>query len=176
MRKIVLIILSVLVVVSVSSCDFVRRVAGRPTSEELNQARELKVKIVAREKAKADSLEAVRLAEVRRADSLKAVAAADSALIANTKAIFRKASRIGKMDPLEYPYYISLGIFRNKENSAMKIGQAQRAGYEVTIGRCGPCEVILICPCKTKAEAVTAYEEVSRKRFCPQDAFILIAE
>lgn len=174
-ERILATILLTIAVLGVSSCDFARRAAGRPTSADIQVARTLRIREVAAEKALAESLKADSLRKAAAADSLRRVALADSVAMVSSNVVFRKASVIGRMAPLEKPYYISLGIFRNKSNAEPVARAAAKAGYEVTIGRCGPCDVVLICGSETIVEALGEYAKVSGRRFCPKDAFILIS-
>ncbi|MCF0174708.1 MAG: hypothetical protein HUJ95_05135 [Bacteroidales bacterium] len=165
-------ILPVVFICLLSGCDFIRKVAGRPTSADLNKARENKIQLIAKERAKADSIAAEQQRLQAIADSIVAVQKADSAYIADNNVIIRGASTLGLDQFLPYPYYISLGIFRNKRNSAAKVSQVRKAGYEVTIGRNGYCDFILICGRETLHDVLEAYKEVVQQSFCPADKLI----
>lgn len=116
--------------VLVSGCDFIRTVAGRPTSAQLEQIR--KDRIAAKEaarQARLDSIEraekaAAELTAAREAYLLDSLSQSKGTVVRNPskKATPNSAKPEGK-------YCIVLGVFSDPDNAERKRNQSIQAGY-----------------------------------------------
>ena len=165
MKRSVILSLAIAALV-LSGCDFLRALAGRPTSEELavKQSNIERAKDVARYQARIDSLERVR---VRLADSLAALDAHLLDSLSQTKGTI--------LNPTNY--YIVVGAFRTRSYAERKLTECNKAGYTATIisFRNGLLAVA-ICPSNSLNESLKVLREVRGNGICPQDGWILVNE
>ena len=115
-------------------CDFVRTLAGRPTSDDLEVRRSTieRAENVARYQARIDSLERVR---VHMADSLAALEAHLLDSLSQTKGTLLNPTKMGGLytTRLESRYYIVVGAFRTRSYAERKLVKCNEAGYTATI-------------------------------------------
>ena len=177
MKRSVILSLAIAALV-VSGCDFLRALAGRPTSEELavKQSNIERAKDVARYQARIDSLERVR---VRLADSLAALDARLLDSLSQTKGTILNPTKMGGLytTKLESHYYIVVGAFRTRSYAERKLTECNKAGYTATIisFRNGLLAVA-ICPSDSLNESLKVLREVRGNGICPQDGWILVNE
>ena len=156
-------------------CDFVRTVAGRPTSAQLEQIR--KEKMVAeqnRHQAVLDSMEQAQKA-------LEAQIAAREAhlldSLSQSKGTVLNPSKLGGLftTKLESKYYIVVGAFRTRSNAERKLNQCNAAGHTATIisFRNGLLAVA-ICPSNSLEQSLKTLKQLRGTEVCPQDGWILM--
>ena len=155
-----------LVLVSVSSCDFVRKLAGRPTSVQLEELRREQIaREEARFKALADSMAA------REAFLLDSLSQANGTVV--------NPSKLGGLftTKLDARYYIIVGAFRGRYYAERKLKACNEAGYRATIisFRNGLLAVG-ICPSDNLDETVKKVKELRGQGVCPKDSWILVNE
>lgn len=144
-------------------CDFLRRVAGRPTSSDIEAKREFIACERAARQALADS---IAREEKRVADSL---ALADSLERTNTVVSGRELKH-----DLEARYYIIVGSFGKESNAQAFARKTEAAGYPATlIAYKNGFTAVGICPSSGLAEAAAALHKVRKESFCPAGAWIL---
>jgi len=159
-------------IVSVSSCDFFRKIAGRETSEEIA--------------AKQAQIEIQRLAQIKEQKKLDAIKAAkekaeqDSIavmqeILAQGKKVLRPMDK-GKLNqaPLPFRYYVTIGSFEEPQNAKRIAAKAQEAGFQtefVTV--CGVLTGVFLNPTNSLIEAYHTLQSVKGQDFCPKDAWIL---
>lgn len=116
--------LVILFLISISSCDFFRSLAGRPTSAEIEIKRQMIIRAEAAHQAMLDSVKAV---EKKLADSLAIV---DSLQKMNVSII--SPSKLGGLKSSENKrhYYIIVGSFMDKNNAQRHLSAMQAAGHE----------------------------------------------
>ena len=164
--------------VLVSGCDFLRSMAGRPTSQELDtkrvaieQARE-----EARKQAVLDSLEQVRL---RMEDSLAVLEAHLLDSLTQTRGTILNPTRLGGLftTKLEAKYYIIVGAFRTRSYAERKLARCNEAGYTATIisFRSGLLAVG-VCPSDSLNDTWKKLNGMRGNDICPKDAWILVNE
>ncbi len=160
------IILLLLAVLSLTSCDMFRKLAGRPTAAEL---RNKKQQI---EKYEAER-EQTRLKQQQLADSLAII---DS--IRMSKHSIRKISELGNVyiDTLEGRYYVVVGIFGRQSNLDRMLKKVNEAGYVPVPVSLGRGTAVAICPSCRLSDAYLSLKAVKREDFCPEDAWILVNE
>lgn len=160
-------------------CDFLRTVAGRPTSTELQSkraaiaVREMEEREAeARERHVRDSLAAV---EKHRTDSVAAET-------------FFKESRVSRLRTGSFPglltdgfpqkYCIILAGFSQPQNAEQFSAKLKEAGYTPLILHYvrGTRSMVGIDPTDDPAALRATYEKVRAEKFCPRDAWILVNE
>lgn len=168
------IFLIVLAVLSLTGCDFMRKLAGRPTSEDVEMKR---IEILRAEEAalqaRLDSLRKVEETMIR--DSLNAL----DSIRQIGGSILNPASLGGLFaTKLEARYYIILGSFRARANAESLFNVAKDAGYKpalISFGK-GGLIAVGVCPVNRLPDAYTALTEVRKEKFCPDDVWILVNE
>lgn len=161
-----------------SGCDFIRTLAGRPTSDDLavKESTIERAKEVARYQARIDSLERVR---VHLADSLAALDAHLLDSLSQTKGTILNPTKMGGLytTSLASRYYIVVGAFRTRSYAERKLTQCNAAGYVATIisFRNGLLAVA-VCPSDSLNETLAKLRELRGNGICPQDGWILMNE
>lgn len=152
MRKRFLLILIMLafVAAALTGCDFLRRVAGRPDSAEI-EAKALRIK--------------------EYEDSLRKAAVADS--IEKARADSLKAAQLSR--PADsYKYYIVIGSFSDAENAKRHAAKMTEQGLGgITLKFRGGMSGVGICGTDDPAEAEAKMKELKRQGLCPEAAWIL---
>jgi hypothetical protein len=179
MRKVLLPIMFCAAVLSVSSCDFLRSLAGRPTSEQLKSAS--KAPEVTAEAVEQDSLAVETPQEqVQEQPSAQQQGEPEYEMVRrhgrlNVPFAYTHTNSSLKSTP-EHTYYILVGTYRQKPTLNKMISDARKAGYE-------PCLLeyvnglvsVGLLPCDNIEQAIDAYATVKNEKFCPGDACVLIA-
>lgn len=197
MKKIFAAISLSVLVLSVSSCDLFRSLAGRPTSAELKSA-------IEKQQSSAQQMQAIteEPAETTQqatiteepAITTEQTAPEETIAVASTQAEkeeYTMVKREGRMSvPLaythtnstlkatpEHSYYIIVGTYRQKPTLNKMIKDAHNAGYETfLLEYSNGLTSVGLMPCDNLGEAIDAYAKVSKEDFCPKDACILIAK
>jgi cell division protein FtsN len=161
----------------VSSCDFIRSLAGRPTSAQVEQIRlERMAAQEARHQATLDSMARV---QQHMADSLAALEKHLLDSLSQTKGTVLNPSKLGGLytTKLESKYYIVVGAFRNRSYAERKLKECNNAGFTATIVsfRNGLLAVA-VCPSNSLAETLKTLKELRGKGVCPPDTWILVNE
>ena len=167
-----------LAAVILSGCDFLRSLAGKPTSEELEEKRTLILRMEeeARLQARLDSMEKVRQ---RLADSLAALDEHLLDSLSQKKGTILNPSKLGGLytTKLDAKYYIIVGAFRTRSYAERKLEKCNEAGLTGTIisFRNGLL-AIGVCPSDSLNDTVKRLRELRGNGICPKDAWILINE
>lgn len=164
-----------LIAVSLSvftGCDFFRSLAGRPTSEDIENKR---IEIMrAQEAALQARLDSLKHAQSIVEDSL---AALDS-IRQYGGSILNPAALGGLFSTkLDARYYIIVGTFKSRSNAEALFERASRRGYSPALinFRSGKMAVGL-CPENRLQDALAALKEVKKEPFCPSDVWVLVNE
>ena len=170
-------IIALALVTVVSSCDFIRTLAGRPTSEELEQMRLQRMAAAeARHQATLDSMER---AQKHMADSLEALEKYLLDSLTQAKGTVLNPSKLGGLytTELETKYCIVVGAFRNRYYAERKLKECNEAGYTATIisFRNGLLAVA-VCPSNSLSQTLQTLKQLRGKGICPPDSWILINE
>lgn len=173
MKKSLVLVLAVCAIV-VSSCDFVRKIAGRPTAKQVEAVRvERARQEEARHQARLDSM---RRIQQQIADSL----AMEQYLLdslAQSKSTVMTPSNLGGIgvSNLEYKYYIVVGSFRDPSNALRKKTECDNAGFPAQIiGFRNGLNAVSVCPSNSIAETIRNLKTIKGKSFCPQDGWVLV--
>ena len=198
MKKIFAAISLSVLVLSVSSCDLFRSLAGRPTSAELKSAIEKQQNAAETEKQTiteepAETTQQTAITE-EAAITTEQTAPEEAIAVASTQAEkeeYTMVKREGRMSvPLaythtnstlkatpEHSYYIIVGTYRQKPTLNKMIKDTHDAGYETfLLEYSNGLTSVGLMPCDNLGEAIDAYAKVSKEDFCPKDACILIAK
>ena len=184
MKKIFAAISLSVLVLSVSSCDLFRSLAGRPTSAELKSA-------IEKQQSSAQQMQAIT---EEPAITTEQTAPEETIAVASPQAKKEESTMVkreGRMSvPLaythtnstlkatpEHSYYIIVGTYRQRPTLNKMIKDAHDAGYETfLLEYSNGLTSVGLMPCDNLGEAIDAYAKVSKEDFCPKDACILIAK
>jgi len=161
----------ILAAMSATGCDFFRKVAGRPTSEEIAAKKEYIEIQEAIHQARLDSLAKV---EKQAADS---VAALD--VIRAQGALLMGSSRLGGLASasLPYRYYTIIGAFANADNAGRLAEKAASAGLEAVKIPCrNGYTAVGVQPSSRIVEVCAGLPGIQALEFCPKDVWILVNE
>lgn len=183
MKKSYILVL-LLVMLTVTGCDFFRKVAGRPTTEDI-EAKKVEIARVEREKAEAvreqerlDSLRAVKeRARIEEEAALRDSLAAPIALKERGCVMYDLSSLKGLASgELEHRYYVIVGSFRDGANADRFIRKiaADSLMQPVKVHFRTGMIAVGVCPRNKIAEMPSVVDEVRTRSFCPKDAWILV--
>lgn len=161
-----LILLMFVAALSMTSCDFMRKTAGRPTKEE--------VKMIKGGMARVEQLRQEEALLRASLDSLKMEKQALVDSIANLRKSNASAAYSQYLTKnLENRYYVIIGAFQSYENAKSLMKKADKLGYSpVLIGCRNGLIGVGVCPVDEYADALQALEILKREKFCPSDPWI----
>lgn len=171
MRRAILLSLAVSML-AVTGCDFFRRLAGRPTSEDIqNKKIQIELAQAAALQARQDS---IRRVEQFRLDSL---AALDSISHYGVR-IYTPARLSGLAETqLESRYHVMVGVFRLRSNAEKLLSRTQAAGYQGSLISFGNgMFAVGVSPTSNIVDAREALKQVRTEKFCPADMWLLLNE
>ncbi|MBR5404207.1 MAG: SPOR domain-containing protein [Bacteroidales bacterium] len=171
------IILLALLATVLQGCDFLRTVAGRPTTAKLEEIRlEQMRQEEARHQARLDSMRRVQEA---LADSLAALEAHLIDSLSQARGSIVNPSKLGGLfsTKLDAKYSIIVGAFRNRAYAERKLAACNEAGYKSSIisFRNG-LQAVSVCPSNSLDETVKTLKQLRGKGICPEDGWILVNE
>ena len=169
MKKIVTIFILLSAVSLLGGCDFLRSLAGRPTSEDIEAKRAAIAANDVVNAARRDSLDAVLKME---ADSVKAASELPSLVE------MRPVSKTGCRGTLDHRYYMVIGAFSNSENAKRLALKYNNAGYEsALLPYRSDYTVVAICPCDRIASLYDSFMKIQADSAnCPSDMWVLVNE
>ncbi len=166
MRKSLFLVLF-LSVLLLSGCDTFRRLAGRPTSGEIEAAREQKLAEKLEQEALKDSLQLI-------IDSLGTPSEEDSLKEDVKIATVEEKGGLFYTQELEYRYYVILGSFKEERYLNAMIKTVSDAGYiPVVIKFANGFTSVGVAAENSLYEATYALRGLRREEFCPEDVWIL---
>jgi hypothetical protein len=173
MKRSVLLILAAAALLA-GGCDFVRTVAGRPTSDDLEVKRSTieRAQNVARYQARLDSLERVRQREE------ESLAALDARVLDSLEQAPRKLLKSGfNKEPLDAKYHVIVAAYSSLANAERKVANCIEAGYpaRIIVSRSG-LNAVGICPSNHISETMKWFRELRGNGICPPDGWILVNE
>jgi hypothetical protein len=179
---------------TLTSCDYMRKMTGRPTSEEVAQIKgeierlELLRQEEATLRANIDSLYAVREA---LQDTIANVIAEQSDSAAATEQQVEvveivqpvQVAQTQKRAPvdnsryltpyLENRYYVIIGVFQEYRNARALMDKAAKYGYSPVLVGCKDGLIgVGVCPVDEYEDAIRAQQILRREKFCPADIWI----
>lgn len=170
-RSILLLMLAV--VLLTTGCDFLRALAGRPTSADIDAKR---IQIMKAEEAALQArLDSIRIVEEKVvADSLSALDSLQSQGV-----ILTDASRLGGIvcDTVSSRYHIVIGVFKDRKNAQKLVRQAEAGGYPAQMMESGRGMIAVgVCPSDRIARTYSDLCRLRMESFCPKDSWILLNE
>ena len=155
-----------------TGCDFFRSLAGRPTSEEIEEMRVEKLR-VEEERLQANI---AKLEKERRAvaDSIEAMK-----LIRQQEGTLLNPSALGGLftTKLEARYCVIIGAFSMRSNAERLHKAASDKGYSPSlISFRNGLTAVGLCPVESLNEAMNAIRKIREEAFCPDDVWILANE
>ena len=183
MKKSYILVL-LLVMLTVTGCDFFRKVAGRPTTANI-EAKKVEIARVEKERAEAlreqERLDSLRAAEQRarieEETALRDSLAAPIALKERGCIMYDLSSLKGLASgELEHRYYVIVGSFRDGANADRFIRKiaADSVMQPVKVHFRTGMVAVGVCPRNKIAEMPSVVDEVRTRSFCPKDAWILV--
>ncbi len=167
------ILLLALAALMATGCDFFRKVAGRPTSREI----EAKAEAIAARKAEAEKArqKAIRdsIAAVRKHEA-DSVAALDTMKMNGYKMM--ATSNFGGLAVADLPcrYYIIVGSFSNMDNALRCSQTFSEKGYDAeVIALKNGYNVVGVCKTNDAVQLYQSLKELKRQAFCPPQVWIL---
>lgn len=167
-----LIILALVAAASAATgCDFMRKVAGRPTSEELQALSDRFAEQTARDAEEARQKQLEEESRLRdQADSIAAVSALSDVIFKNLSEL--KLEGNGGMTA---GYGVVLGAFASPENAAKLIKTVSDAGYRAQELRYSSGVVGVVAGATDSfGELGRTYSSIKSEKFCPKDAWVLV--
>ena len=167
------ILIFMLVMLTVTGCDFFRRVAGRPTSDVIEMKRlemewDLEEK-AAKEKAYRDSVERVQKAQKDSVDACE--------YIAQNKVSVIVPQKLGGLQTMDLPsgYYVVLGSFKARYNADALVRKVKAVGdySPVLIVFRNGMIAVAACHAEKVQDVVASLRKLKTQPFCPPDAWIL---
>ncbi len=149
----------------ITGCDMFRKIAGRPTSADIDAKR---LEILAFEQSR-DSL------KQRQQAMCDSHALEDS--LRQAHVTLRSVHEMGELisDTLDSRYYIIVGAFRESRNFENMLNTVLDEGYIPTkIVFSNGLSAVGICPVNSLKDAGYALKGVRREDFCPPDVWILV--
>ena len=179
MKKTLILVLMLLPLLG--SCDLVRKLAGRPTSAQVEQMRQEKeaADTVAsvQPAAQQDVQPAVQPAVPQEREQVSAREAQLLDSLSQSKGTVLNPSKLGGLftTKLEYKYYIVVGSFRTRSYAERKLTQCNENGYTATIisFRNG-LMAVAICPSNNLEQTLKTLKQLRGTTVCPQDGWILM--
>lgn len=161
MKRILVIGAAVPLLLSITSCDLLRTLAGRPTSKDI----EAKRAMIEKERQLKEQRQ--RDSAARVAAQLEAAAAAAAAEAAADAPEQKTATQVNGN------FRIILGTFADKSNATRLSSQAVAAGYDAVIlqsstGR----STVAVRAGATEKEAQELKEKLKKEPFCPAGVWI----
>lgn len=170
MKKVATYIFLGIFFLNITSCDFLRRVAGRPTSDVIAvKASELAL----RQKAVEDSLKLAREIEAKRLAQEQAAARIAAAGVKSSK-VFSFGDPVVA---LESRYNLIIGVYRTDAIARQQVAQARSAGFSTsTILFRGGVQAVALAMSDDLAVIADAVEQGRKLGICPKDAWIYVKE
>ena len=161
MKKCLLITLLCSVALLVSSCDLFRKMAGRPTSADIEQKRAM---IEAQKNAHEERLDSMDAVQKQIADSL---AVLDSLRLTNSAVLSSRQLTAESKSSLSARYYVIVGAFGKIENAKKLVAKAEANSYKAElIAYANGFTAVGVCASDNLADAYARLQEVRQSGFC----------
>lgn len=169
MKKSMILMLMVALTV-VTGCDFFRKLAGRPTSEDIEEKRVAIMR--AEEAAHQARLDSIEMEHQKVVDS---IAIMDS-LKHQVRSILAPDALGGLADTeLQARYHIVIGSFRSRANAESLMNTASEYSPVLMTFRRGLIAVG-VAPSDDIRDLYSSLKKVRAEKFCPSDVWIIVNE
>jgi len=165
----------VMAAVLLCGCDGFRKLAGRPTSDEIE--------------AKRVRIEEEKAAHQARLDSLRKMAIADSLAVADSLRVLDEMRHSSVMTltakricgvraaELDHKYYVIVGTFGDRQNAESHRAKIEAKGYRADlVPYRNAMTAVGINGTDSIVEAWESLKKVKGESFCPADAWMLVNE
>ena len=172
MKKFAFVPLAICVLLALTGCDFMRKLGGRPTSEDIERARV--EKLLAEEAALKASLDSLRAEKQSVQDSIDALEQ-----FVQQGGTVLNPSKLGGLytTKLQYKYYVIIGAFRARSNAEALFSKAELAGYQpILISFRNGLLAVGLSPADESRNAMQMIKAIRQEPFCPDDVWILVNE
>lgn len=172
MKKFAFIPLALCVLLALTGCDFMRKLGGRPTSEDIEKARV--ERLLAQEAALKASLDSLKAEKQSVQDSIDALE-----MFVQQGGTVLNPSKMGGLytTKLQYKYYVVIGAFRSRANAESLFKKAESAGYTpVLISFRNGLLAVALSPADESRNAMQMIKAIKQEPFCPADVWILVNE
>lgn len=167
MKKCLGITLLCAVTMLVSGCDLFRKMAGRPTSADIERKRAL---IEAQKSAHQERLDSLDAIQKQIADSL---AVLDSLKLSNSAIVETRQLTSDTKAGLTARYYVIVGAFGKIENAHKLAAKAEEQSYKAElISYLNGFTAVGVCGSDKLSEVYASLQQIRQSGFCP-DAWIL---
>lgn len=157
-------VLVLIAVLALSGCDALRKLAGRPTGEQVEQLRQQLV-------AEREALDKARLDSISRAQQQ---ALEDSLEALRLNGVAKSPEGFFAVD---YPhsYAIILGSFKEDGNAEKLAATVRAAGFDAEVVRSrNGFNTVCAAPTDDLDEAFKNLKTLFSQAFCPSDAWIIV--
>lgn len=156
---------------TLAACDSFRKLAGRPTSEDIAAKREA---IAAEERAHQARLDSLKKVEKALADSLELV---DRIRHSGESFLPLEKLRGARAGNVPFRYCIIVGAFSVPKNAERFANQYRSAGYDPILIPYGSSHTAVgICGTDSMARIWESIQEFRKDRLCPKGVWILVNE
>ncbi len=179
MKKLIQTVLILIpVALAATGCDFFRKLAGRPTSDQIAaMAEAIRLEESARiadslRKALAEPLEdsaAIAPAPATPAAQAASTPTASSPVTATTAPAAAAPAPAGDLKR----FYVVMASFGNSANANKYASILEAKGYPATILKRGSYQVVAVCGTDDEAAIKQSFDEIRRQDFCPQGVWII---
>lgn len=170
--RICAVLLSLVLLLPLSGCDMFRRLAGRPTAEELEKLRI--EKLVKEEAVRRQRIDSLARVQAEKEDS---IAILDS--LAQVRGTILNPSEMGGLftTRLDSRYYIVVGSFKSRHNAESLFEEVEEAGYTpILVNFRNGFNAVAIAPSNDLRGIFNSLKTVRQEPFCPDDVWILVNE
>lgn len=166
-------ILLILSILTLGGCDFLRKVASRPTSQEIQAKSEL---IQKRQQEVRDSLfkvqETIRLAQAAKKDSLDAAGLLAS-LGVKSSSVFSFGT---PLDLLPGRFNLITGVYRQDATARSQFNAQKAKGFDPIYVRFkGGVKAVCLASSDTLSVVASAARDGMDGKVCPKDAWVYVA-
>lgn len=172
LNRTIVMALAVMLLLPLGGCDMFRRLAGRPTAEEIEMMRIEKLK--QEEAIRRHRIDSLAQVQKEKEDS---IAIMDS--LAQMKGTVLNPSDIGGLftTKLDSRYYIVVGAFKSRHNAEALFSEVSAEGYNpILVSFRNGFNAIAISPANNLRDAFSSLKSVKAEKFCPDDVWILVNE
>ena len=191
MKKLIQTVLILIpVALAATGCDFFRKLAGRPTSDQIAaMAEAIRLEESARiadslRKALAEPLEdsaATTPAPATPAAQAASTPTASSPVTATTTPAAAAPAAAASAPATAAPapagdlkrFYVVMASFGNSANANKYASILEAKGYPATILKRGSYQVVAVCGTDDEAAIKQSFDEIRRQDFCPQGVWII---
>jgi len=170
--------LSVSLLFLLSGCDFLRQLAGRPTSEDI-AAKRVQIAEEERQKEEAAKAEQARLDSIRIAEQAVADSLALMEKVQKSSNRFYPLSHLrrAKAEDVPYRYSIVVGAFSVPKNAKRFAREYEAVGYDaITIPYGNNYTAVAVCGTDHLAQIWESLQKIKQESFCPKGIWVLVNE